>query len=220
MNVSITKIKIVKDNAYYLTLKPNSASKREKKVIRAIALALCKQHPLIGSGPRSLGPDACLYLKVIPIPEISEKEYKRALAKHKELPWNSANEIRQSLALERRLAEDEEYQQAQRSDSVAKRFGLHKIIPKSARALHTCRCGVTFKKKVKLLRHQMYCQVLASEQANFTHFDAVQKLVKKKGLDEGKSLSKSSVKYSRQQVSDKAKAANKRRQKTSKTSKR
>lgn len=216
MNVSLIKIDR-KRNKYHLTLKPDVDSKREKKVARAIALTLCKSHPYIGSGPASLGANAEIYLNVIPIPSISEREFRAALESHTEPPWNSAYEVQQGIVLDRKVDANIEYHKTLRSEAIAKQYGLHKLIPKAIKAKFTCRCGVAFKKKYKLHRHQEFCTVLAEERGNFANIAAI--LAIKKVKDVSKSPEeKKKQRSSRQRVSDKSNSKKQKRKKASKPS--
>lgn len=210
-----------KKSKFYLTLTPRASNKREKKVVRAIALVSGKTHQYLGTGPSSLGEDASIYVDAITTPVISEKEYKVALASHKEPPWNSAYEVLQGIILDRKVDANIEYHKALRTEEIAKQYGLYKIIPKAIRAKHVCRCGVGYKKKSKLHRHQEYCTVIAAERENFEHFAAIAELITpKKAKDESKGTKEKATRTTRQPVSNKLATNKRKRKKTTRVSKR
>jgi hypothetical protein len=159
MRVKVLKERMSQgDQKFILHLIPNKNNARECKLVRAISKALVKSRPLIGSGPTIKGKKSEVYFSV---PSLPEKEYPSdIMAVERMLPWNTAPEVVKALKAERVLAEDKEFKRSTQTQILAKELGLNKLISKNARAKFTCRCDVSFKNKLKYMRHQALCTVM------------------------------------------------------------
>lgn len=166
MRVSVTKERVKKSKyvredkiKLILQLIPNKNNEREKKVVRAMAMALVEGRPYIGTGPLIKGIKSEVYFDVRPIPAIKKGEYPTdQTAIDMKLPWNTAPEVIANLRAEAKLQEEQEYQRTRRAENLAKQLGikLPKKLPK-----FSCLCGATFgaRSKSKYLRHKKLCAV-------------------------------------------------------------
>lgn len=144
----------------YLTLSLGSSpSKRERKVIRSIYLSNASLPLGVAGLPLRKGKKGRLYFNVDY--QMSDAKFDAEQMHLPKLSPLTAPEARVAILEDIKQDEYMAEQRAQQQHALARSLGLYKLVPKDLRPTFECRCGMRFKKKVKLNRHQRTCAVLA-----------------------------------------------------------